>query len=84
MLCISTSFRVLQAGRNIFFSHFLIFFVHFKAFLVISRLKATKNEQEKNSSLIKKSLIQFQMEDNNLGTLVVVVHYTTIRYIYFW
>ena len=29
-----------------------------------------------------KSLIQLQTEDNNLGTLVVVVHYKTIRYIY--
>ena len=24
------------------------------------------------------------MEDNNLGTLVVVVHYTSVRYIYFY
>ena len=30
--------------------------------------------------LIKKSLIQFQTEDNNLGTLVVVVQTKTIRY----
>ena len=33
-------------------------------------------------SLIKKSLIQLQMEDNNLGTLVVSVHHDTIHYIH--
>ena len=31
-----------KAGRNIFFSHFSTFFVHFRAFLMISRLKSTK------------------------------------------
>ena len=33
---------------------------------------------------IKKSLIQLQTEDNNLGTLVVVVHFDPIRYIYYY
>ena len=33
----------LKAGRNIFFSRFSTFFVHFRAFSVISRLKSTKN-----------------------------------------
>ena len=40
------AFRCLQhlkAGWNIFFSSFSTFFVHFKAFSVISRLKSTKN-----------------------------------------
>ena len=35
-----------------------------------------------NISLIKKSLIQKQTEDNNLGTLVVIVHFDPIHYIY--
>ena len=34
--------------------------------------------------LIKKSLIQFQTEDNNLGTLVFVVQTKTIRYMYYY
>ena len=32
-----------KASRNLFFSHFLTSFVHFKAFSVISQLKSLKN-----------------------------------------
>ena len=46
VLCILTSFWVLHAPKSwlkIFFSHFSTYFVHFKAFSVISRLKSTNN-----------------------------------------
>ena len=46
LLCISTSFWVLYALKSWskhFFSCCSTFFVHFKAFSVISRLKSTKN-----------------------------------------
>ena len=46
MLCILTSFRVLRAPKSWlkhFFQPFSTFFVHFKLFSVISRLKSIKN-----------------------------------------
>ena len=46
LLCILTSFWVLRAPKswsNYFFQLFSTFFVHFKPFSVISRLKSTKN-----------------------------------------
>ena len=40
-----------KAGRNILIRRFSTFFVHFRAFSVISRLKSTKNEQKKHVNL---------------------------------
>ena len=46
-----------KAGRNIFFSRFSTFFVHFRAFSVISRLKSTKNEQKKCKFVYSSKLV---------------------------
>ena len=50
-LCISTSFWVLRAAKSWskpFYSRFLTFFVHFKAFSVISRLNSYKKRLKMN------------------------------------
>ena len=47
-----------------------------------SKMATSNSYQKQIISHIKKSLIQEQTEDNNLGTLVVVVFDYLIRYIY--
>ena len=72
MLCILTSFWVLRTPKsrlNYFFSVVLTFFVHFKTFSVISRLKSSKkykNEQKKCVFVYSSKLVHMQKLVNSL------------------
>ena len=56
LLCISTSFQVLRAPESWlkhFFQLFTTFFVHFKPFSVISRLKSRRKVLKKRLNLVE-------------------------------